>query len=113
MVSILGANLVGSAVHPDAEPAGGFALAIDPAAFGDADDVRKGIRANLERIRNTRPAEGFTEVQIPGDFERKSRAAAEGHPIEIPDSTWDLFVASAEKVGMAGDEVNAIAAGSS
>ena len=109
MVSILGANLVGSAVDGGDTPAGGFALAVDPAAFGDPEDVRRGIRANLEGLRNTRPAEGFTEVQVPGDFEQASRRAAAGGPLDIPDSTWDLYLASAEKVGVSADEVNAIA----
>jgi uncharacterized oxidoreductase len=112
MVSILGANLVGSAVNPGEDPSGGFAIAIDPAAFGDADDVRRGIRENLQRLRNTRPAEGFTEVQVPGDFERNSRVATEGRPLEVPDSTWALYTASAERVGMSADEVNTIAKGS-
>ena len=109
MVSILGANLVGSAVDGGDTPAGGFALAVDPAAFGDPEDVRRGIRTNLEGLRNTRPAEGFTEVQVPGDFEQASRRAAAGGPLDIPDSTWDLYLASAEKVGVSADEVNAIA----
>lgn len=111
MVSVLGANLVGSAVSPGEEPSGGFALAIDPAAFGDPDDVRNGIRENLERIRNTRPAQGFAEVQIPGDFERMSRSNAAGKPLEIPDPTWDLYVGSAERVGVSAERVNAIARG--
>ena len=110
MVSVLGANLVGSAVSED-EGAGGLALAIDPAAFGDPDAVRRGIRTSLERLRHTRPAEGFTEVQVPGDFERASRRAAVGKPLDIPDSTWDLYLASAERVGLSAAEVDAIARG--
>ncbi len=111
MVSLLGANLVGSAVEGGENPAGGFALAIDPAAFGDAEVVRRGIRANLERLRDTRPAPGFTEVQVPGDFERASCRALAGQPLDIPDSTWELYLDSAEKVGVSADEVNAIAGG--
>ncbi|MDE2899380.1 MAG: Ldh family oxidoreductase, partial [Chloroflexota bacterium] len=111
MVSLLGANLVGTAVEGGENPAGGFALAIDPGAFGDAEDVRRGIRANLQRLRNTRPAPGFTEVQVPGDFERASCRDLAGQPLDIPDSTWELYLDSAEKVGVSAEEVNALASG--
>ena len=48
---------------------------------------------------------------MPGDFERASGRALAGQPLDIPDSTWDLYLESAEKVGVSADEVNAIAGG--
>ena len=62
-------------------------------------------------LRDTPSAEGFTEVQVPGDFERASARALAGQPLDIPDSTWELYLESAEKVGVSADEVNALASG--
>ena len=111
MVSILAANLVASA-QPDLErDSGVFGLAMDPGAFGDAQAVLQGVQRNLERLRRTRPAAGFSEVLAPGDYERRSREATRGQPIELPEATWRLFLDAARQVGLDPGEIGLMAAG--
>jgi uncharacterized oxidoreductase len=109
MVSILGGSFVGAAAE-GAESSGVFAVAMNPAAFADAKGVLESVRANLERLRDTRPAEGFSEVLVPGDFERRNREKNRSRPIDLPDSTWRLFLEAAKRVGLDSDEIGRVAA---
>jgi LDH2 family malate/lactate/ureidoglycolate dehydrogenase len=109
MVSILGGNVV-AAASEDAESSGVFAVAMDPGTFGDAESVLDGVRATLERLRHTRPADGFSEVLVPGDFERHNRKQNRSGPIELPESTWQIFLDAAVRVGLERDEIARVAA---
>ncbi len=111
MVSILAGSLVGSAAPSDERATSTFALAIDPGAFGDAPSALQAVGAELQHMRNTRPAEGFSEVQVPGDMERRSRDALRDQPIELPDATWTAFLAAADQVGLSRKEIVALAEG--
>ncbi len=111
MISILCGNLVATAQRELQLNQGVFALAISPGAFGDSDLVLRGIRENLARIRSTPPAPGFSEVLVPGDYERKAREATLGTDIEVPDSTWERIVEAAETVGVEPDSLRAEAQG--
>ncbi len=111
MISILCGNLV-AAAQPELElDHGVFALAINPSAFGDSDLVLRAIRQNLARVRTTPPAPGFSEVLVPGDYERKAREAALGTDIEVPGSTWERIIEAAETVGVEPDSLRATARG--
>ena len=77
-----------------------LAFAIDPDAFGRGDETRALIQHQLARLRSAAPAEGFSDVQVPGDFERRSRAALAGGPLQIPEPTWEGFLQAAERVEM-------------
>ena len=111
MVSILASNLV-AAVSPDSSDApAAFALALDPSAFGDGDAVLRAVRRNLERLRATRPAPGHSEVLVPGDPERRARAAGRDAPVRLPDATWDAVLETAALVGLEPAAVTRVAAG--
>ena len=86
-----------------------FAFAIDPDAFGRGDETRALIQHQLTRLRSAAPAEGFSDVQVPGDFERRSRAALAGGPLQIPEPTWEGFLQAAERVEIPRNEVEALA----
>ena len=108
MAAVLASHLVTPAVeHPETD-LGSFALAIDPGVFGDPSAVQTSIRRDLQRHRETKPAPGFDAVQIPGDFERRSREVIGDGPIEIPDATWDLILDAAEHVGLSRAEIESI-----
>ena len=47
------------------------------------------------RLRDTPPAPGFDEVLVPGDMERRSRAARQRDGIPIPDDVWQSLTAAA------------------
>ncbi len=102
-----------SAVTASADPqvregASVFAFAVDPNAFGQGDRARASIQRQLDRTRAAAPAAGFADVQVPGDFERRSRAAQADGPLELPEPTWDAFLAAAESVGVSRAEAAAL-----
>ena len=88
-----------------------FALAISPGAFGDSDLVLRGIRENLARVHSTPPTPGFSEVQVPGDYERRSRESSPQNGVEVLDLTWGRIVEVAESVGVAHESLRAEAQG--
>lgn len=99
MIEILSANLTATAT--DAKSTlGVFALGIEPSAFGAGDAYAASTRATFQRMRATPPAEGFTEVQIPGDYERRSRSELSSGGIPLPESTWQALVDCAAELGL-------------
>ena len=98
-----------SAAEDIGEGSSVFAFAIDPDAFGRSDETRALIQHQLARLRSAAPAEGFSDVQVPGDFERRSRAALAGGPLQIPEPTWEGFLQAAERVEIPRNEVEALA----
>ncbi|MYD94071.1 MAG: Ldh family oxidoreductase [Chloroflexi bacterium] len=91
------------------EGASVFAFAIDPNAFGRGEETRKLIQHQLDRVRSAAPAEGFSDVQVPGDFERRSRAALAGGPLQIPEPTWEGMLQAADRVEVSRAEIEALA----
>lgn len=98
-----------SAAQDIADGASVFAFAVDPNAFGRGEDTRAVIQHQLNRVRSAGPAEGFSDVQVPGDFERRSRAALAGGPLQIPEPTWEGFLQAAERVDVSRQEIVALA----
>lgn len=86
-----------------------FAFAIDPNAFGRGDETRALIQHQLERVRSAAPAQGFSDVQVPGDFERRSRAALAGGPLQLPEPTWEGFLQAADRVEVLRAEIEVLA----
>jgi uncharacterized oxidoreductase len=110
MAEILASNLTG-AVEPEIPISrlGVFAFAIDPDAFGDGKAYHEATSATFGRMRDTRPAEGFSEVLIPGDVERRSRAEVRAAGIELPEATWNDLLATAERAGLGREEIARVA----
>jgi uncharacterized oxidoreductase len=101
MAEILGSNLTGAVERTiPASRMGVFGLAIDPDAFGVGEGYFEATQATLGRVRNTRPAAGFTEVLVPGDPERRCRRAAAHGVIELADTTWGLLLDTAAELGL-------------
>lgn len=65
---------------------GQFMLVMDPAKFGDREAFLENMSKSLDELSGMRPAEGFSEVNYPGEraVNRKLKADKEG--IEIVDS---------------------------
>jgi len=70
---------------------------IDVNAFTPLAEYQKGVRAFLDVIKATPPAQGFDEVFVPGDFEANSRARRLTNGIDIPDTIYQQLRACAEK----------------
>ncbi len=70
---------------------------IDVNAFTPLAEYQKGVRAFLDVIKATPPAQGFAEVFVPGDFEANSRARRLANGIDIPNTIYQQLRACAEK----------------
>ena len=71
----------------EGSPSGGaFMQVIDIGAFTDLDRYQQGIRAFLNAMKTTEPADGIDEVQVPGEFEHRNRIHRLNRGIEIPDT---------------------------
>ncbi len=70
---------------------------IDVNAFTPIAEYQKGVRAFLDVIKATPPADGFDEVFVPGDFEANSRADRLANGIDVPDTIYQQLRECAEK----------------
>jgi len=68
--------------------AGVYVVAIDPAAFGDADEYRRQVAGVLDAVGDVPPAPGADRVLVPGDPERLCREHRLVEGIPIPAETW-------------------------
>jgi LDH2 family malate/lactate/ureidoglycolate dehydrogenase len=80
--------------------AGAFTVAIDPDAFGDAARYRAMVAGSLAALRELPAAEGFPEVLVAGDVERRNRERRlTGIP--VPERTWEEIADVARRYGVA------------
>ena len=76
----------------DEKDLGGFLIAIDPIAFGPLDEFKAQTTKLAEDIEAVKPAEGFTEVRVPGyKGERYKQKVVADDLIEIDDAVWEKF----------------------
>ncbi|MCX8003391.1 MAG: Ldh family oxidoreductase [Burkholderiaceae bacterium] len=93
-VEVLAGLLPGGLVGPEIVPlylrlgqpqgVGHFFLALDPAAFGDADRFRQRCRQFFEGIRALAPRPDLPRVVLPGDLEHARSVRAEREGITLP-----------------------------
>lgn len=71
---------------------GAIFIAIDPAAFGSLQEFKKQTTQLVNDVQAVQPADGFTEVRVPGykGEEHKQRVLQEG-VVEIDDVIWAEF----------------------
>jgi uncharacterized oxidoreductase len=81
---------------------GPIILAIDPTCFSTAEEFASEVAAQAVLITSSTPAEGFDEVLLPGEIERRTRLDRTASGIPIPPAIWtDLGqLASAHGVTM-------------
>ncbi|MEZ4623218.1 MAG: Ldh family oxidoreductase, partial [Thermomicrobiales bacterium] len=80
---------------------GPVVIAIDPARFGPLDIFRDVVTEEAERVRGATPAEGFSEVLMPGDLEVREQARREAEGCMVDDTTWNALVSEAKRFGLA------------
>ena len=68
--------------------------------FQSQADCSKNADELLRRIRSVPPAPGFTEVQVPGDPEQRTRAKRVREGIPIPEELWRELTGMAESYGI-------------
>jgi uncharacterized oxidoreductase len=99
---LLGGGLTGTgATAPNRRFANGMlALYVDPDVIDTGNVFDGEIARYVEFIRATKPVTGIEQVLIPGDPERKTRAARSKNGIPLPDDTWVAIVNTAREVGV-------------
>jgi uncharacterized oxidoreductase len=107
LCELLGGALAGHwTMRPGADRAYGasvnnmLSIVIDPGAFGDEATYEAEATAMIDYIRATRPADGFSKVQMPGDPERAAMAERLRDGLTIDDNSWRDLVDAAASVGL-------------
>jgi hydroxycarboxylate dehydrogenase B len=90
---------------------GMFSVLIDPSALGHRQAFEQEALAFIEWVRASPPREGFGEVTIAGDVERRSRAQRSARGIPVDASTWQDILAAAGKLGLDPSRIDAVARG--
>jgi uncharacterized oxidoreductase len=111
MCELLGAALIGGVTVAPHHPRDGriinnmITIAIDPAASGSAEGFRAEAEAFVDYVLQSRPREGFEEIQIPGGPENKARVARAGS-VSIDDESFRQLAECAERSGAQGQAVD-------
>jgi hydroxycarboxylate dehydrogenase B len=77
-----------------------LSIIINPDALGERAEYEAEASAMIDYIRSTTPADGFDEVQLPGDPERASMAARLADGVPIDDNTWRELAEAATSLGI-------------
>ena len=103
MVELLGGVLSGMAasVQPEYKAANGtLFLALNIAAFMPVEQFTQQVENFCARVKATPPADGFSEVLLPGDPERRTRAQRLVEGISLPEQTWREIQALARELNV-------------
>lgn len=73
-------------------------------AITDLKAYQEGNRAFLNSIKETEPADGVDEVQVPGEFEHNTRTYRLKHGIEIPDTIKNQIAEWADRLNVPTDD---------
>lgn len=87
-----------------------LALVIAPGVFLDAGALAEEVRRYAEFVKSSRPRAPEGEVLLPGEPERRSRAARAQNGIPVDDATWSQLMEAAEMVGLRRADLEALAA---
>jgi len=99
-------EMLGGALSPGDEYNGegrrGAAViwAVNAFAFRAKESYEQNADFVLKRIKGVKPAEGFTEVLIPGEPEQRSADERMRDGIPVADTTWGQIVAGGKDVGV-------------
>jgi uncharacterized oxidoreductase len=86
-----------------------LSVIVAPDALGEREAVEREIGAAVAWIKSSRPRAGFDEVLVPGEPERRKRAARLAGGIEIDLLSWDHVRAAATRAGVAEAEIDRLA----
>jgi uncharacterized oxidoreductase len=100
LVEILGGLLGGSSIVKD-QPGNGLAfIVVDAAAFVPSEQFEGMMRELRDYIKSSPPAEGFSEVMLPGEPEARRIEERRKNGIPLDDATWEQIRAAADSVGV-------------
>ncbi len=90
---------------------GMLAIVLDGKRLGTAAAFEREARAFLDWLRKGRPAPGFDKVRLAGEPERETRAKRERDGVPVDETTWSEIQRAADKVKLARQRLEALAAG--
>jgi LDH2 family malate/lactate/ureidoglycolate dehydrogenase len=99
-------ELLGAALAPGEEyntaGRGGAAviIAVDATTFRPLATYEQKADATLSRVKAIPPARGFSEVLLPGEPERRSKAERSRDGIPVAEATWNAIVATGQSLGI-------------
>jgi uncharacterized oxidoreductase len=110
---LAGALIGGRTIQPAHPREGGIinnmlSVIIDPDVFGSRSALSEETRALLAYVKSARPRDGFDEVLVPGEPERRRRALRLAHGIEMDERTWAEIVAAANTLGLDAEQIDAL-----
>jgi uncharacterized oxidoreductase len=76
------------------------ATLLDPAQFRDREAFDQDIDQLENYVKSSKLAEGFSEILIPGEPERRERERRERDGIPVDDVTWQQIRETAERYGV-------------
>ena len=103
MIELLGGALsgMGPAALPDFQGGNGtLVIALDIAAFVSPAAFVAQTKALAQQVKATSPADGFSEVLLPGEPERLSRQRREADGIPMAEHTWQELQALAHELNV-------------
>ncbi len=77
-----------------------FVLTVDLSRFRDPEGYARAAETYLQSVKEVPPAEGFDEVLLPGEPERRAAARRSKEGVALPDDVWAKLRAAGESVGL-------------
>jgi ureidoglycolate dehydrogenase (NAD+) len=75
-------------------------IALDPAAFGDADAFPAAVGATLDTLKGLPRAEGAAEIFYPGERSAATAATRAGNGVPVGAKVWNEVVEAAGRLGV-------------
>ena len=86
---------------------GMLSVYLDAATFDSGDYFAAEVRRYLDFFQSAKPTEPGGEVLLPGDVERRNRAARLVEGVPLTDDVWSALVETARAVGVVPHEIAA------
>ena len=112
LCELLGGALTGGiTIQPEHPREGGIvnsmlSIVMDPAAFGEPAAIAREVGAVGSWIKASPPAAGTAEVLLPGEPERRTRAAREAGGVPIDDKSLADILAAGRSLGLSQAELD-------
>ena len=102
IVELLAVGLSGGdSVDPKERASCLYVSCIDPNVFRPDGGFLETVERVAERLKAVPPAEGFSEILLPGEPEARSREQRSRDGIPLPDATWETILEVARELGAA------------
>ncbi len=100
MVELLSVALGGADELDPARAQGSLFICIDSGAFRDSGGYQAAAERFRARMLDSPPAQGFSEVMLPGEPEQRARQARRAAGVPVPEATWEGLQQAAKERGV-------------